>query len=107
MTADGLESAITFVNKFTVHSSPEEFERVFRETGEFFGKQPGFLRYTLLKHVDEQNSYVNIAHWSDLDSFHNALSKPDFKPHASALRALSTSESNLYTAKQTLAADSR
>ncbi|MEX5712132.1 antibiotic biosynthesis monooxygenase family protein [Parafrankia sp. FMc6] len=110
MTADGQQNtddgAVTFVNRFTVHASPDEFERTFVDTAEFLGEQPGFLRYTLLKHVDEQNSYVNIAHWRDVESFRRAVSQPGFKPHAEALRALSTSEPNLYTLRQSFAVDS-
>lgn len=110
MIADGQqhanEAAVTFVNKFTVHASPDEFERIFLDTAEFLGKQPGFLRYTLLKHIDDQNSYMNIADWRDIESFRRALSQPGFTPHAEALRAVSTSEPNLYTFRQSFTSDS-
>jgi heme-degrading monooxygenase HmoA len=111
MSADGQrnpdDGAVTLVNRFTVHASPDEFERTFVDTAEFFGKQPGFLRYTLLKHVDDQHGYVNIAYWRDMESFRNAVSQPDFAPHAEALRSLSTSEPNLYTLAQSFTADPR
>lgn len=98
--------AVIFVNKFTVHGPSEEFERVFAETSEFMARQPGFLRYTLLRRADEPHSYLNIAHWSDAESLRRAVARPEFRPHATALRALSTSEPNLYTSRQSFSADS-
>ncbi|MGH3939779.1 MAG: antibiotic biosynthesis monooxygenase family protein [Pseudonocardiaceae bacterium] len=96
--------AVTFINRFTLHASPEEFERVFAETSEFMADRPGFLNHTLLRHVDHENSYLNIARWRDLESFRGAVAHPDFQPHAAALRALSTSEPNLYTQRGTRSA---
>ncbi|MFJ5303159.1 antibiotic biosynthesis monooxygenase family protein [Streptomyces sp. NPDC088350] len=43
---------ITFVNRFGVHGSTVEFERVFDETSQFFSARPGFLRHRLLRHAD-------------------------------------------------------
>lgn len=97
--------AVTFVNQFTLRASPEEFERVFAETSEFMAGQPGFLNHTLLRHVNCEDSYLNIARWRDLESFRRALAHPDFQPHAAALRALSTSEPNLYTQRRTRSAE--
>lgn len=87
---------VTFVNRFTVHTSPEEFERIFAETSGFMARQDGFLDYTLLRHNQEDLSYINIAHWRDADSFRKAVTSPAFKPHVVALRAVSTSDPNLY-----------
>jgi heme-degrading monooxygenase HmoA len=101
MSESGLDASasgmVTFVNRFTLHAAPEEFEQVFAETSEFMGRQPGFLKHTLLRHVEKDDSYVNIAYWRDVESFRRAVAHPDFKPHAAALRKLSTSEPNLYT----------
>lgn len=88
---------ITFVNRFEVHGSPEEFERAFRSTSDFFSAQPGFVRHRLLRHADEPGRYVNIAEWESREHFQRALTQPGFTPHAEALRALGTSEPNLYT----------
>ncbi|MEU6024238.1 antibiotic biosynthesis monooxygenase family protein [Micromonospora sp. NPDC048871] len=105
MTADEAETAndgpVVFVNRFTLRCPPEVFEKVFAETSAFVAKQPGFVQFTLLGHVEDRNSYVNVAHWRDAASFRRAVSHPDFKPHAEALRAVSTSEPNLYTCRQT------
>ncbi|GAA2898784.1 hypothetical protein GCM10010517_64090 [Streptosporangium fragile] len=104
MPEDVRDDTVTFVNRFTVHASPEEFERVFAETSEFMAQQDGFLRHTLLRHTDDERSYVNIAQWRDAGAFRRAVAAPDFQPHAAALRALSTSEPNLYTPRRTVSA---
>jgi heme-degrading monooxygenase HmoA len=99
--ADAAElTAITFVNRFAVHAPPEEFEQVFAETSAFMARQPGFLDHTLVRQIDRADAYVNIARWADEESFRAALLHPDFAPHATALRALSTSEHALYRTRQ-------
>lgn len=88
--------AVTFVNRFALTAPAGEFERVFEETSRFMARQPGFLRHTLLRHTGSDDAYVNIAQWASEESFRRAVSHPDFAPHAAALRALCTSEPNLY-----------
>ncbi|MBZ4319369.1 antibiotic biosynthesis monooxygenase family protein [Streptomyces huiliensis] len=87
---------ITFVNRFQVHGSTEEFERAFDETSAFFAAQPGFLRHRLVRHADLPGAYVNVAEWESREHFDAALKQPAFVPHATALRALATSEPNVY-----------
>jgi quinol monooxygenase YgiN len=99
------DAMVTFVNRFTLHASPEEFEHSFTQISEFMSRQAGFLRYTLLRQVGDQNSYVNIALWRDAESFRRAVTHPGFRPHASAIRTLSRSESSLYTLRQTFSVD--
>jgi deoxynogalonate / 12-deoxyaklanonic acid monooxygenase len=95
---------VTFVNRFTIHASAEEFERTFATTSSFLSRQAGFVRNTLLRSVTGENFYINIADWRDAESFHKAVQDPAFVPHAEALRALSTSEPMLYTPRQTFTA---
>ncbi|MBP2702959.1 antibiotic biosynthesis monooxygenase [Microbispora sp. RL4-1S] len=102
--------AVTFVNRFLLHGSAEEFERVFAATSEFMGRRPGFLWHLLLRPMDTGmdtatgRHYVNIAAWRDEASFRAAVGHPEFAPHAGALRALSTSEPALYETRQSRAA---
>lgn len=98
-TGDG---HVVFINTFAVHGSPEEFEAVFAEVSEFMVRQPGFIRYALSRHVDgdKRDRYVNIALWDDVESWERAVSRPDFRPHAEAIRARSTSEGDLYAPRQ-------
>lgn len=89
-----------FVNTFTLRTTPEEFEETFVRTARFLESQPGFLDYTLVRHLEEPLRYVNIAWWADAGSFRDAVTQAAFQPHAEALRAISTSESDLYTARR-------
>lgn len=93
---------VTFINTFTVHSSPEEFEKVFVEISEFMAAQPGFIRYSLSRHIDDdkQNRYVNIALWTDAESWQRAVQHSGFAAHAEEIRARSTNEGNLYAPRQ-------
>ncbi|SCG58514.1 antibiotic biosynthesis monooxygenase family protein [Micromonospora halophytica] len=94
--------AVTFVNTFTVSSPPEEFERVFAEISEFMAAQPGFIQYTLSRNIDDdkQNRYVNVALWTDVESWRRAVSHPDFQSHAREIRARCTNEANMYVPRQ-------
>jgi monooxygenase len=95
-TTDAERHAITFINRFTVHAPSDMFEKAFAETSAFMMRQPGFVDHVLIRRVDRDNAYVNIARWTDEESFRAALRQKEFQPHAVALRALSTSEHNLY-----------
>ncbi|GGN33649.1 antibiotic biosynthesis monooxygenase family protein [Streptomyces fuscichromogenes] len=88
---------ITFVNRFEVHGSVEEFERAFDATSAFFTARPGFLGHRMLRHADQPGRYVNIADWESREHFEQALAHPEFGPHAKALRALAGSDPNVYT----------
>ncbi|CAM5490756.1 hypothetical protein GCM10010329_68990 [Streptomyces spiroverticillatus] len=87
---------ITFINRFTVTGPAEEFEQAFDETSAFFAAQPGFVRHRLMRHLQDPGAYVNVAEWQDEESFRTALDRPEFTAHRAALRALSTSDPNLY-----------
>lgn len=99
---DAEHNLITFVNTFLVHGSPEEFERAFTQIAKFMADQPGFVQYTLSRHVDDdkQDRYVNVALWRDVESWERAVAHEDFQSHAEEIRARSTNESNLYAARQ-------
>ncbi|MEW1545003.1 antibiotic biosynthesis monooxygenase family protein [Streptomyces tsukubensis] len=91
---------VTFVNRFTVHASAEEFEKAFAETGRYLADRDGFLRYTLHRHAEDPTRWVNIAHWRDAAAFRAAVGSPSFAPHAAAVRRLGTSEPGLYIPRQ-------
>ncbi|MEU7467755.1 antibiotic biosynthesis monooxygenase family protein [Streptomyces sp. NPDC044984] len=104
---DAGSGTVTFVNRFTLSGSAEDFEAAFAETAEFLCRRPGFRWHTLLvptdtgrDPADTRPQYVNIAVWDDEASFRAAVAHPDFPAHASALRALSTSEPTLYRQRQ-------
>lgn len=96
------KGVVTFVNTFTVTGSSQEFERAFADISDFMAAQPGFLQYTLSKHVDpaRANEYVNIALWTDIQSWKAAIAAPGFSNHAKEIRALATNVANLYEPRQ-------
>ncbi|GAA5051683.1 antibiotic biosynthesis monooxygenase family protein [Nocardia callitridis] len=89
---------VTFVNTFTVTGDPQEFERVFADISEFMAAQPGFVQFTLSKHTDASRAdeYVNIALWTDVQSWRDAIAAPGFADHAKEIRARATNVANLY-----------
>lgn len=93
---DDADFGIVFVNRFTVHGSPVEFERAFLETAGFLRDFPGHVRHSLLRDAAGGERYINIAHWRDEQSLRAAVGHADFRAHAAALRALSTRAHELY-----------
>ncbi|MEU4711959.1 antibiotic biosynthesis monooxygenase family protein [Nocardia salmonicida] len=96
------KGVVTFINTFTVTGDPRDFERVFADIAEFMGRQPGFLQFSLSRHVDPArgDEYVNIALWTDVQSWKDAIVAPGFDDHAIELRALATNVANLYEPRQ-------
>lgn len=102
MSSDDTDGEITFINRFTVHSSPEEFENEFSRTAAVMAEQPGFLGHTLLRHSEDPRSYVNVARWRSARSLREATARPEFERHARALRGLCTTEPAIYTPSQSI-----
>jgi quinol monooxygenase YgiN len=96
------KGVVTFVNTFEVTGDPLEFEHVFADISEFMAAQQGFLQFTLSRHVDpaRANEYVNIALWTDAQSWKDAISAPGFADHAKEIRARATNVANLYEPRQ-------
>ncbi|MEV6238733.1 antibiotic biosynthesis monooxygenase family protein [Lentzea sp. NPDC051838] len=88
---------ITFVNRFTLTGDPEEFEKAFDETAGFLREQPGLIKYTLSRQLDDPASYINIALWETADALRAALAHPEFPNHAKAMRGLAESSGALFT----------
>ncbi|MET9096666.1 antibiotic biosynthesis monooxygenase family protein [Streptomyces cyaneofuscatus] len=94
------DRTVVFVNRFTVHGPKELFENAFSESAAFLRERPGLIQYTLLRHAERPDSYINIARWSDEASFRSAIGHPGFPAHARALRELCTTEPGLYTERE-------
>lgn len=86
---------LVFLNDFRVHGDEAEFETAFSSTSDYFRQQPGFVRHRLVRSISEPSCYVNIAEWTDQESFERALRNPAFQEHAVALRKLAASEPRL------------
>lgn len=79
---------IILINRFTLHGSPEEFERVFKESAELLQRQPGFIHYRLVRSLFNPNIYTNIAQWEDRESHDRVIRSPEFGDHIKALGAV-------------------
>ncbi|MCY7344521.1 MAG: antibiotic biosynthesis monooxygenase [Pseudonocardia sp.] len=97
-------TAVTLINRFTVHGDPVEFERAFAATSAFLTGQPGFVEHTLLRHGRDGVSYVNVARWTSAGALRAATGHPDFTEHAQALRALATTDPQLFNPRLSHAA---
>jgi monooxygenase len=86
---------LVLVNDFRVHGDASAFEVAFATTSDYFERQPGFIRHTLVRSTTEADRYINIAEWEGRGSFDQAVRNPMFADHAKALRALATSEPKL------------
>jgi heme-degrading monooxygenase HmoA len=87
---------IVFVNRFTVHGPPDEFERAFAETAAFFAGCPGFISHRLVRSTGDPRLYVNIAEWTDQGALRAATERPPFQEHAGRLRALASSDPQFF-----------
>ena len=87
---------LVFVNRFSVHGAPADFERAFEESSEFMRRQPGFLWHRLVRSAEASGQYLNIAEWEDESSFRQAVEHPEFAVHVSELRELATTDPHLY-----------
>ncbi|MER5940436.1 antibiotic biosynthesis monooxygenase family protein [Streptomyces sp. NPDC001928] len=87
---------LVFINRFTVTGDPLEFERAFAETADHLARQPGFIRYRLVRSTDDPRSYANVAEWETAQALRDALRGPEFDEHARRLRELARSEPRFY-----------
>ncbi|MFE7447481.1 antibiotic biosynthesis monooxygenase family protein [Streptomyces chartreusis] len=87
---------LVFINRFTVSGDPLEFERAFAETAAHLARQPGFIRYRLVRSTQDPNSYANVAEWETAAALREALRGPEFDDHARRLRELAQSEPQFY-----------
>ncbi|MFJ4961846.1 Antibiotic biosynthesis monooxygenase [Streptomyces sp. ADI96-02] len=93
---DTPQPPVTFVNRFTVSGSPQEFESAFARVAAFMKEQPGIVGYTLSQDVKDPQRYVNIARWENAGALRAAVGHPDFRNHVEEMRQLARSESDLY-----------
>jgi monooxygenase len=93
-------TAVTLINRFTVHGDANQFEEAFAATSEFLTAQPGFVEHTLLRHGRDAGTYVNVARWASAGALRAATAHPGFAEHAQALRALATTDPQLFVPRQ-------
>lgn len=87
---------VTLVNRFTVTGDAGEFERAFAPHAEYMRRQPGFVRYQLIRQLGEPGVYLNLGEWSDADSYRRVAGSEEFRTHARAMSALVQVEGGMY-----------
>ncbi|MFC5827902.1 antibiotic biosynthesis monooxygenase family protein [Nonomuraea insulae] len=70
---------VVFVNKLTLKGSAQELEKIYAGVAAFFSAQPGFLSYQFLRSESDPNVYINIAAWTDEESFRRATRQEAFR----------------------------
>jgi long-chain acyl-CoA synthetase len=86
---------VTLVNKFTVTADTAEFERIWKASSEFMRQQPGFIRFRLVRSMQDPMVYINIADWADAESHRRVLGGQGFQAHLAELAAVAKPEPHL------------
>lgn len=66
---------VVYVNKLTLTGPADDLERIYRTVADFFGTQPGLIRFQLVRSTRQPEVYINIAEWRDEDSFRRAVAE--------------------------------
>jgi heme-degrading monooxygenase HmoA len=85
---------VVFVNRLTLRGSHEDLMKIYEQVAEFFSRQPGLVRYQLIRAVDDPRVYFNIAEWTDAESFRRATRQEAFQT-AVRVSEVSTGEPHL------------
>jgi long-chain acyl-CoA synthetase len=88
---------VILINKFTLTTTPEHFEEVFKASSEFMRAAPGFRNHTLVRSLHNPNVYVNIAEWTDAGSHQRVVHSEGFSAHVRELAAVAKVEPDLYS----------
>jgi quinol monooxygenase YgiN len=87
---------LVLINKFVVTTTGEEFEKVFVETAEFMRRQPGFLRYRLIRSEQDSSVYINIAEWTDKAALMAVADRPEMSDHLAQIKAVAIPEPQFF-----------
>lgn len=88
---------IKFVNKLTVTGDPAEFETVSEELTAYMRRQPGYVRFELLRSLRDDTVYVEIAEWTDAEAHRKAVQSAGFLDRVKPLGALATVDPDVFT----------
>lgn len=70
---------VFIVNRITVLESPEEYERIYAEAGEFMESQDGLVHHQLIRSRSQPDVYFSVAEWVDMESFERCASQSEFR----------------------------
>jgi heme-degrading monooxygenase HmoA len=88
---------VTLINSFTLRATPDEFERVFKESSEFMRQQPGFLSHCLVRSLTRPDVYVNIAEWESAEAHRSVVASEGFREHIRQLSTVAKADPDLYS----------
>jgi len=87
---------VMLVNKLIVHGDPAEFEAISGSLTEYMCRQPGYLRFQLLRSLRQPQAYVEIAEWESAEQHRAAVTSPGFRERVQPLAAVASVEPDLY-----------
>jgi len=90
-------TVVIFMNKFKVRSTPGEFERVFEENTALLRRQPGFIRFRLVRSSRHPDVCFNIAEWENADAHQRVVQSEEFQAHIRDLSAVAESDIDMYS----------
>jgi heme-degrading monooxygenase HmoA len=89
-----LGAMVVFVNKVTLTGSAAELERIYSAVAELMSRQPGLVRFQLVRSGTDPNVYFNVAEWRDQESFDRARTQERFAK-GERIGAVSTGERHI------------
>lgn len=87
---------VTFVNKLTVNGDIDEFLRIKESLTEFMSAQPGHRSSWTLRHMSQDNIFIELAKWDDAASHQAAVASEEFQSRVRGLGSLASVEPGLY-----------
>jgi long-chain acyl-CoA synthetase len=90
-------TVIKFVNKLTVTGDQAEFEAVSEELTAYMRRQPGYVRFELLRSMRDDKVYVEIAEWTSAQAHRDAVQSEGFRDRVKPLGALATVDPDVFT----------
>lgn len=87
---------VVLVNRFTISGSAADFERIWASSSDFMRRQPGFVSFRLVRSINEDNVYLNIAQWESAADHQRVVRSPEFRTHITELAQVARAEPDLY-----------
>jgi long-chain acyl-CoA synthetase len=83
---------VTLINKFTLTGDPADFERTWAASSDIMSTQPGFVRFRLVRALNDPSVYINIAEWESAEAHQKVLQSDAFRSHIIDLAKVATAE---------------
>lgn len=70
---------LVFLNILQLTGSADDLVEIYRAVADGFADQPGFVSYQLLRDRSDPARFVNVAVWTDRESFAAAVDRVEFQ----------------------------